>query len=248
MRNWEFMLRFWLPYLVAAAAAFAQSNELPARETLTYNIEWRLITAGKARMQWQQDRSGSEIDLHVESVGLVSKLFRVEDDYRARFAPGLCAESSQFTSHEGNRQRETRIAYDGAAHRASYLERDRVKNTVLLQKETEIPSCVHDVAGGLYFLRTLNLEPGQTATVSVTDGKKSAMAKVEAQQREDIKTPEGVFHTIRYEIYLFNGVLFRRPARLNIWLSDDRRKLPVQIRVRMPITIGTITLQLEKHE
>jgi hypothetical protein len=42
--------------------------------------------------------------------------------------------------------------------------------------------------------------------------------------------------------------LYKRPAHLEIWLSDDRRRLPVQIRVRMPFTIGTITLQLEKHE
>ena len=31
-------------------------------------------------------------------------------------------------------------------------------------------------------------------------------------------------------------------------LTDDRRKLPVEIRVRMQFTIGTITLLLEKHE
>jgi hypothetical protein len=82
----------------------------------------------------------------------------------------------------------------------------------------------------------------------VTDGKKSVMAKVEAQQREDIKTPEGVFKTIRYEAYLFDNVLYRRSARLYIWLTDDRRKLPVQIRVRLQFAIGSITLQLEKHE
>jgi len=82
----------------------------------------------------------------------------------------------------------------------------------------------------------------------VSDGKKFAMAKVEAQQREDVKTPEGVFHTIRYEAYLFNNVIYRRPAHLDFWLTDDRRKLPVQIRVRMQFTIGTITLLLDKHE
>lgn len=241
------MPRFWLVFLVAIAA-YPQINELPARETLTYNIEWRLITAGKTTIQWQQDRSGAQVDLHVESVGLVSKLFRVEDIYRARFGPGVCVESSEFTSNEGSRQRETRISYDSGAHKASYLERDRVKNAVLQQHELEIPGCVHDVAGGLFFLRTLNLEPGQSTSVPVTDGKKFAMAKVEAQQREDVKTSEGVFHTIRYEVYLFNNVIYRRPAHLNIWLTDDRRKLPVEIRVRMQITIGTITLLLEKHE
>jgi len=119
---------------------------------------------------------------------------------------------------------------------------------VLLAQDIEIPPCVHDVAGGLYFLRTLNLEPGHSVNVAVSDGKKSVMAKVEAQQREDVKTPEGVFHTIRYEAYLFDNVLYRRPAHLNIWLTDDRRKLPVEIRVRMQFAIGTIALLLEKHE
>ena len=241
------MLRFWLLFL-CAEAAFPQTNELPARETLSYNIEWRLISAGKANISWQQDRAGASLDLRVESAGLVSKLFRVDDLYRVRYGPGLCAESSELTSHEGNRERETRITYDRAARKASYLERDRVKNTVLLQQELEIPACVHDVVGALYFLRTLNLEPGQSITVPVTDGKKFAMAKVDAQQREDVKTPEGVFHTIRYEAWLFNNVIYRRPAHLNIWLTDDRRKLPVQIRVRMQFTIGTITLLLAKHE
>jgi hypothetical protein len=128
------------------------------------------------------------------------------------------------------------------------VERDRVKNVVLESKETPIPACVHDTLGGLYFLRTLNLEPGQSINEAVSDGKKSAMAKVEAQQREDVKTPAGVFKTVRYEIYLFNGVLYKRPAHLNVWLTDDRRKLPVQIRVRMSIAVGTINLLLEKQE
>jgi hypothetical protein len=151
-------------------------------------------------------------------------------------------------SHEGSRERDTKIAFDAAAHRAAYLERDRLKNTTLLQQEIEIPPCVHDVVGGLLYLRTLNLEPGQSVMVPVSDGKRSVMAKVQAQSREEVKTPEGAFHTICYEAYLFNNVLYRRPAHLNIWLTDDRRRLPVQIRVRMQFTIGTITLQLRKHE
>ena len=111
-----------------------------------------------------------------------------------------------------------------------------------------MPACVHDVLGGLFYLRTLELEPGQSVEIPVSDGKRSVMAKVEAQQREELKVPDGTYKTIRWELYLFNNVLYRRPARLYVWLSDDRRKLPVQIRVRMPITIGTVTLQLARHE
>lgn len=220
----------------------------PAPDTLLYNIEWRLISAGKAKVEWRREGAGWQINVHVESVGLVSKLFRVEDDYSANLNNALCAETSQFLSHEGSRVRETKINFDAAEKKAFYVETDRLKNTTVLSKETEIPPCVHDVAGALYLMRTLNLEPGQSTTVAVTDGKKSVTAKVEAQGREDVKTPAGLFHTVRYEAYLFNGVLWKRPAHLNIWLTDDARRLPVEIRVRMSIAVGTITLQLEKQE
>jgi hypothetical protein len=237
-----------LVLLWVSIASSQTGSGLPARETLYYNVEWRLISAGKVKVQWQPGPVGWQANVHVESVGLVSKLFKVVDDYSANLKESMCAESTQMSSQEGSRLRETKVTFDGAAQKAIYVERDRVKNAVLESKETPIPSCVHDVVGGLFFLRTLNLEPGQTITEAVSDGKKSVTAKVEAQQREDVKTPGGVFKTIRYEIYLFNGVLYKRPAHLNVWVTDDRRKLPVQIRVRMSIAVGTINLVLEKTE
>jgi hypothetical protein len=244
-------LKLLLALLACAPLVSPQSNSLPSRETFYYTIEWRLITAGKAKVEWAaapQPGSGWQANLHLESIGLVSKFFKVEDDYSANLGQALCAQSSQINIHEGSRQRETKITFDSETRKASYLERDRVKNAVLASQEIDIPPCVHDVIGGLFFLRTLSLEPGQSTQVPVSDGKKSVMAKVEAQQREEVKTPSGTHKTIRYEVYLFNNVLYRRPAHLNVWLTDDRRKLPVQIRVRMQFTIGTITLLLEKHE
>jgi hypothetical protein len=244
----------WLLPFLYAPATFPQAGELPAKETLVYNVEWRLISAGKAQLDWSatQGTDGSarswQANLHLESAGLISKFFRVDDRYSSVLNPALCIQSAQFTSSEGNRQREVRMTFDSETRKAAYIERDRLKNTVLLSQESDIPPCTHDVVGGLYYLRTLNLEPGQSMQVAVTDGKKSVMAKVEAQQREDVKTPLGSFKTVRYELFLFNNVLYRRSAHLYIWLTDDARKLPVQIRVRMTLTIGTITLSLEKHE
>jgi Protein of unknown function (DUF3108) len=240
----------WLP-LVWALWAAPEPDGPPARETFYYTIEWRLITAGQARLDWiapPQPGAPWQASLHLESVGLVSKLFKVEDDYSVILNHSFCALSSQMSSHEGVRQRETRVVFDGPAHKASYVERDRVKNTVFLTRETEIPTCVHELLGGLFYLRTLNLQPDQSVEVAMSDGKKSVMAKVEAQAREDVKTLAGSFKTIRYEAYLFNDVLYKRPAHLYVWLTDDARRWPVQIRVRLQLAIGTITWQLQKHE
>ena len=112
----------------------------------------------------------------------------------------------------------------------------------------EIPPCVHDVIGGLMVLRNLNLEPGKTAQVPISDGKKFVQAKVESQRREELKTDLGTLKTIRYEVFLFDNVLYKRPGHLHVWLTDDERRLPVQLQVRFQFTIGTITFRLQKED
>lgn len=234
---------------VAAAQTVAA---LPAKGALQYNVEWRLIDAGKARLAWaavaRPSRPGWQVNFHLESAGLVSMLYKVLDDYTADLGAGFCAENTHLNAHEGSRQRETTVHFDPESRKASYLERDLLNHAVVLAKETDIPACVHDVIGGLLFLRTLNLEPGHSIEVPVSDGKKAVSAKVVAQQREQIKVPAGPFKTVRYEIFLFDNVLYRRPAHLYVWYTDDARRLPVRLQVRLRFTIGTITFQLEKEE
>ncbi len=237
--------------LLCTRLASPQTLPVPSKETLLYNIEWRLINAGKATIEWHPavgSDPGWQAKLHVESIGLVSKLYKVEMESTSNLSQSLCAISSLTSGREGSRRRETSVTFDAESHKATYQERDLTKNSVIATQEVSIPPCVHDVLGGLFYLRTLDLEPGQSAEVPVSDGKKTAMVKVEAQQREEVKVPDGAFKTIRYEINLFNNVIYRRPAHLYVWLTDDRRKLPVEIRVRLQITIGTITLELARHE
>src|SRR5580704_11764007 len=94
----------WL-LLVLSPLAYPQGNVLPTHESLTYSIEWRLITAGKATLDWTSTiGDGAQIKVKVESVGLVSKLFRVEDNYLATLTGGLCGQSVEFTGQEGSRE------------------------------------------------------------------------------------------------------------------------------------------------
>lgn len=244
-----------------ALAALLLAAMLPGKpalaappESFQYAVEWRLISAGIAKLSWSPTPrpaatggNGSEIHLRLESTGIVSRLFRVEDDYRSTLGPNLCAENSFITAKEGSRNRETRVTFDPKAGKASWLEKDLQKNQTAT-REVDIPSCVHDVLGGLMALRGLRLEPGKSARLPISDGKKSIQARIEALDREDIKTPLGKFRTVRYEVFLFNDVLYKRPGHLHIWLSDDERRIPVQIQARMQFTIGTITFQITKDE
>ncbi len=216
---------------------------------LTYNAEWRLIQAGTIDLKWEPAAPTAGLaKLHIESSGLVSRLYKIKNDYHANLAGGFCAIETGMEVREGNRHRSNRVIYDRENQRASFVERDLTKNTVIGSHSVATPACVHDVLGALMALRRMNLALGQSGTVPVSDGKKFADVKIEAQERETVKTPMGTFKAIRYEAHLLNNVIYPRSGRVYFWLTDDDRKLPVQIRVRLQILIGTITLQLVKED
>ncbi len=248
MAGLRHLAKVCLVVLLVSESALPQTA---GRETLDYAVEWRLIPAGTAKFFFtplpHTGAAASEVRLHLESAGLVSRLFRVSDDYTAMLGDNFCAQNSFLSAHEGNRNRETRVVYDGAGHKASYAEKDFSRNLTTVH-DVEIPPCVHDVIGGLMVLRNLKLDPGKTAQIPISDGKKFVQAKVESQRREELKTDLGVLKTIRYEVFLFDNVLYKKAGHLHIWLTDDERRLPVQIQVRMQFTIGTITFRLLKDD
>ncbi len=236
---------------VQSAPAQNAVDGIPGSEVLDYQIEWRLINAGSAKITWTavpRNASGTdELRMHLESTGLVSRLYHVDDDYTSALTPNLCAENLFIMAHEGTRNRETRVTYDPQMHKALYLEKDLNRN-LTVQHDVDIPPCVHDVLGALVVLRTLHLEPGKTAQIPISDGKKFVQAKVDSERREELTTPMGRLKTIRYEVFLFDNVLYKRSGHLHIWLTDDAARLPVQIQIRLQFAIGTITLKLQKEE
>jgi hypothetical protein len=220
-------------------------------ESLYYGIEWRFVYAGNASLTLAGGTDHTEnITVHLQSAGLVSKLFTLDDTYNAQLTgDAFCAHASELDSLEGKRHHRTSARFDYDRGKVAWVERDMLKNTVLKSGDTDLPAaCVSDVIGGLYVLRGMRLEPGQTVQIPTSNGRKAANVHIEVQEREEITTAKlGKFRTIRCEASIFNGVLYARNARMSVWLTDDARHLPVQIRIRMPFVIGTITLQLEKE-
>jgi hypothetical protein len=228
-----------------------QLPRLSVGENLEYEVEWRLVNAGRATLSLDPAHGDSKVDremkLHLESTGLVSRLFHVSDDYTADATENYCSESTFMAAHEGSRERETKVDYDSSVHKAFFHEHDLTKN-ITVSHEVAIPTCAHDIISGLYELRTIALEPGKSIFLPVSDGKKTVSLKIECQRREEIKTPLGPRKTLLYEIFAFNDVLYRRPGHIHVWLTDDARRVPVQIEIRLQFTIGTITLRLAKDE
>ncbi len=237
------ILRIALAAIVLALAVPASAQ--PPAETLHFGVEWRFVRAGDVQVKWTGD---SRAQLQLKTTGLVATLYSVLDTYIGTYDAGLCATTVSLDAQEGRRKREVRVTFDREKKRAHFLEKDLVAGTTVAATEIDVPACVHDTLAAFRKLRQLHPAVGSSIELPLSDGKKVIMARAEAQQRETITTPLGQFPTIRYEAFLFNGIFYGRKGRLLIWISEDDKRLPVQIRVQLPFYVGTITLQLEKTE
>ncbi|HWF47290.1 MAG TPA: DUF3108 domain-containing protein [Bryobacteraceae bacterium] len=224
------------------------SAKFPFPEKLVYRVEWHLVTAGSAIFNLSKVKANDwKISLDLESAGIVTKLYRVLDTYTAFSDGQFCASNSVLDAQEGKRHRITRLNFDNAKNKVSYDERDMIANKTT-SKSLDVYPCTREVAGALTTLRLMDLPLDKSATITITDGKKVARARIDAESRETITVEGKAYQTIRYEAFLFNNVLYKRKARLFIWMTDDPERLPVQLRVQLGFPVGNITLELVKEE
>lgn len=244
-----------LSILILGASQFAAGQQEPAKgarfpfpEKLSYHVEWRLITAGAVTVELEREGSDSwQTNLHLESAGLVNRLYRVVDTYKASSDAKFCGSSAFLDAAEGKRHSTTHLTFDNTHHRVEWDDHDLVKNTTE-KKELDIAPCTYEITGALASLRAMDLPAGKWATFPITDGKKMARGKIEAQAKETLVIDGKTYPTIRYEVFLFDNVLYKRKGRLLVWITDNADRIPVQFRLLMGFPIGTVTVQLDKQQ
>lgn len=231
--------------LTIAAFLGAALAPTTAAETLHYKAEWRLMHAGNIVLQYTP--AGAHMTL--ESVGLVSKLYRVNDDYRVNFRSGSrCSHTIEFKIEEGKKRHEARANFPAAPGKSSYVETDLLTKETIRTAELDVPACVHDVISALAQLRATPHTANSEFTLPVSDGRKFAQVKVRRHGKERIKTESGAYDTVKYEAGLMNGVIYRRSGKMFFWLTDDDRRLPVRVRMQMSVFFGTVTIDLVKED
>jgi hypothetical protein len=100
-----------------------------------------------------------------------------------------------------------------------------------------------DSLSSVYYLRTLKLDTEKPIELQVFSGRSRAL-KVEIQGRETLVVPAGTFQTIRVEPKSTAGGLMGK--NLVLWLTDDARKIPVQLRSKLKV--GTLVGKLKAIE
>ncbi|CAN5756570.1 hypothetical protein BH24ACI3_BH24ACI3_05730 [soil metagenome] len=128
------------------------------------------------------------------------------------------------------RIRNSEALFDYSERRVTYVETD--PNTPLNPPRiiaSEIAGDTHDIVSAIYSLRMRPLAVGGSFVISVSDSGLVYDVPVRVTGRERIKTEIGNVWCFVVEPNLFgDGRMIEREGSMQIWITDDARRLPVR--------------------
>jgi hypothetical protein len=248
------LLNLFCALTLAAVAYGQQVSQLPppragysfpARQTLSYSVDWRVFPAGTAVIHFETTGDRERITANADTIGAINLLFHVSDHFQSTFdrTKGCTYEFDKQTV-EGRRQVNStlRLDYDQLK---SILDEKNMVTGQNKHVEMPVPGCLTDLLTGVFYASSQNLEVGKSFVIPVVDAMHTVPVTMKVEGREEIKTPVGTFKTIRVQPTADAGVVKNR-GNIWIWYTDDERHLPVQMRARL--FWGTITFRLSANE
>jgi hypothetical protein len=222
----------------AAAAAPPASYPFGVGERFDYTAKFGMLSVGTASIQV------AEIDT---VRGQPAFLFRFSLDGSA-LVFRIQSSLESWTSVQGFRS--LRFRQDSKENSRRYLREYEIfgDSGYYRQKEATAttPTSAEplDDASFLYFVRTTPLEVGKSYKFERHFKPELNPILINVLKRETIELPDGT----KVPSLVLNPVvgdkMFAERAEARLWITDDARRIPVQIRSRLPY--GTITLRLEK--
>jgi Protein of unknown function (DUF3108) len=221
-------------------------------EELTFRIRYGFITAGTAKMSVATETYKTIPVYHLrttaESASTFSWIYEVQDIvssfvdseyfYPLRFEKRL---------REGGYKADLLTDYlpdDSLAK----VEDIRYQTNMKVKKKSiydvKVPPYSQDILSSFYYIRLQNLKIGESVYLTNHEKKKVYDMEVIVHKKETIEVEAGTFRCILIEPIVKGEGLFQKKGRLRVWLTDDERKIPVQM--KSEVLIGDITTELIK--
>jgi hypothetical protein len=215
-----------------------KSFPFPTGERMEYVAKygWNNIGRGSMEVVGVEDMRGRP-SVHTKFALKGRALF-----FSANYTLESWVEQSSFTS-----MRFTSDNDGDATEKDKVYEIFGERQTYSVNNGAELPSVQDPLDEGalLYFVRTMDLEVGKTYDLNRYFRPDRNPVIVRVLRRQTIKVPAGEFNTIVVQPVIKSRGIFSEGGKAEVWLSDDKDRVMVQMRVRL--SFATISLQLTKH-
>jgi hypothetical protein len=207
-------------------------------ERLTFSVRYGPIRGGEATieipgLEFVDGDSCYHLLTTAQSNDVFSTFFFVRDRVES-FASTELLQPRRFEKHlrEGDYQADVVVRLDPVNHIAIYDD-----STIV-----ETRPGTHDILTAFFSARARVLEPGMTFNLDCHADRKNYPLRTQVLRRERVEVPVGTFDCVVVEPMLRTPGLFKQEGTLTIWLTDDSRHIPVQMKSKLPI--GSISVVL----
>lgn len=234
----SFCMAAQLAFLVSSAAAF------PIPERLEFELSYSGVTAGHAVQEVTQNGSDIHIVSTARSADWLRFFFPVDDrieSYLTAGTPPLYLGSPRLYQEK---KREGKTITD----RDARFDRQKLEVTLNDRrhpdenKTTAITKRTYDTLSSFFYFRTIPLQVGTSYFIDIYDCNRLWNTEVKVLRREELTTSFGRFKTIVIQPLLKSEGIFARTGDMFIWLTDDERRIPVQMKSK--VVVGSVTATL----
>lgn len=224
-------------HMVRDSATRRVTDHFPIGETMEFEGRFGLLRLGRATMTVVgADTVRGDSTTHLRWIISANALglIRLDDQFDS-WVGTSDFESRRFTQRfdEFGRHRET--AYEIFPDSGYYTS---------LEADTAMVASANplDETAFFYYVRTLDLELGRTYKFDRYFRPDRNPVIIEVLARDTIDVPAGRFSTIVVKPIIQGGGIFKESSDGRMWISDDPRRLIVQMKSKFGF--GTVTLRL----
>lgn len=225
-------------------------------EEIHYRVHYGFITGGEAKLLVSKDvfminnRPCFKVDVIGRTSGMVDAMFDVDDNWGSYIdTAAIIPQRSYRYIKEGKYRKNELVTFNQKKHSAlvGHLSKDgkRLEKT----ESFPVPANVQDIVSGYYFLRTMDfsgLKEGQEVKIQGFFDDELHDMNLVYQGKEELDTKVGKFNAIKLSPEMPDNKLFNGKDAIEIWLSDDEKKIPLKIKADM--FVGAVEIDIKKYK
>ena len=219
-------------------------------EQLKFGLYYSGIKVGTAYIKNRgivdiNGRSAYVIQTSAFSAPVIDTVFKVRDINLSWLdAQNFYSLGYSQSLREGHYQRDEWVLFD---YPAKIYHGELSKKSGSREISGTLTAPVLDMLTALYFVRGQNLENGKDVVFDIINREEQYPLIVKIIKRETIKTPAGKFKCVVVEPqFRGEGIFVSKGKSLQVWLTDDERKLPVKMKTE--VFIGSVSAQLLEYQ
>lgn len=211
------------------------------RYKLYYNLSFIWIPAGECTFDLTETDSTYEAVIEGRSYGSYDAFFKVRDNFRSSIRKSDMAPIYFLRKvEEGRYLRYDSIYFDYDKDIVISLN-GNTKETAALDTFS-LEECTQSLVSVMYNLRNINTDqygPGDQIFTNLFFDKEYAPIDITYLKKEKKKVRKlGRFDAIKIRPKVLIGNVFKEGDVMNVWISDDKNKVPLLI--ESPIRIGSV--------